>query len=327
MTTGLLMAGCGVAGQAGAGTAAPAGMDEAQGSLAAPARTLPVATPGKVLLVGEGWLSGPRNDYNLSLDAAARRMVFARSSADFKDSQIWWAQRVDGGWSMPEPVSFADPRYKDSDPWLTADGRTLYFVSNRPVSGDVPNGSLDVWRVAVHAEGFGRLEHLAAASSEGDELGPEVHGGWLYFNSSREGGPAKQSIYRAAVQHDGFGVPQALPAPFNDGRLQGDFTLSPDGRVAMFWRQPRDSRALDLYASCRTQNGWSRAVRLPEPINGPKMSFTPAFSADGAALYFASLRGDEGITGGQDAILNGQSNIYLAPAGLVREALGADCAD
>jgi hypothetical protein len=286
----------------------------------APARTLPVAREGAAQLTGAGWLSGNRNDYNMSLDAAGQRMVFARSDAGFKDSRIWYARRDGQGWSEPAQVPFSDPRYKDSDPWLTPDGGTLYFVSNRPVRGEAPNASLDIWRVAVQAEGFGTPEHLAAVASDGDELGPELHDGALYFNSSRKGGPAQLSLYRAVARGNGFEAPQALPAPFNDGSIQGDFTLSPDGQVALFWSRRGEVADIDLFASCKGPEGWLPAVRLPAPINGKGMDFTPAFSADGQTLYFASLRGAEGAPD-SNGVLNGQSNLYTVPAGLVRAVL------
>jgi Tol biopolymer transport system component len=179
--------------------------------------------------------------------------------------------------------------------------------------------------VAIGADGFGSPEHLAAVASDGDELGPELHDGWLYFNSARKGGPAKLSIYRAQRDGGGFSAPQPLPSPFNDGTLQGDFTLSPDGRVALFWSRRGDSDELDLFASCKAVKDWSPAVRLPGPLNAAGMDFTPAFSADGQALYFSSLRGADAAVD-PDAVLNGQSNLYTVPAALVHAALAKQVA-
>lgn len=327
---GLLVAGCSTAEQApntvDPSEASPVFAAAAERSSAAAVRTLPTAQADVAFLIGEGWLSGPRNDYNLSTDAHARLMVFARSAADFKDSRIWFARREGQGWNAPTEVPFTDPRYKDSDPWLTPDGKTMYFVSNRPVAGDAPNGNLDIWRVSVDAGHFGTPEHLAAVASDGEELGPELHDGWLYFNSSRKGGPAKLAIYQARVNGSGFDKPLPLPAPFNDGDIQGDFTLSPDGRVAMFWSRRDGSDELDLFAACRRPTAWSRAVRLPAPINGVGMDFTPAFSGDGRVLYFASLRAGDGAAD-PGGTLNGQSNLYIAPATLVDAALRAGGCD
>jgi hypothetical protein len=275
-----------------------------------------------VRLLGADWLSGTRNDYNLGTDSAQRTMVFARSSADFKDSRIWFARNDGGGWDEPAEVSFSDPRYRDSDPWLTPDGRTLYFVSNRPRSGPAPNASLDIWRVAVEDGRFGVPERLDAVASDGEELGPELHDGWLYFNSSRKNGPAKLAIYRARAAGRGFDAPQPLGAPFNDGSRQGDFTLSSDGRLAVFWSQRGSSADADLFAACRTGAGWSAAMRLPAPINAPGMDFTPSLTADGRELRFASMR-SRADAGAPARLLNGQANIYTAPAAMATRAVAA----
>lgn len=281
---------------------------------------LPEPAADVARLVGAGWLSGARNDYNLSLDAAGTRLVFGRSQAEFRHAAIWTAQREGDRWTEPKPLPFTDPRYSDSDPWLTPDGRTLYFVSNRSLDGGAPRPDLDLWRAAVTGDGFGAPEHLAALSSPGQELGPELHDGWLYFNSSRANGPAKLAIYRAQQVSGGFGPPQSLPAPFNDGTAQGDFTLSPDGRTAVFWSLRDGHRDGDLFAVRREGNGWSEAVRLPAPVNAEGMDFTPSFSIDGRSLYFASMRKPAWLDD-PGHVLNGESNVYVVPAGLIASAL------
>jgi len=285
-------------------------------------RRLPQAADGVARLMGAGWLSGDRNDYNLSLDADETRLVFARSQPEFKQAQIWTADRNGDRWSDPQPVPFSDPRYSDSDPWLTPDGTTLYFVSNRPVQGEAPRADLDLWRVSVTANGFGTPEHLAAVSSDGQELGPEVHAGWLYFNSSRKGGPARLSIYRARLAGNGFEAPQPLGTPFNDGQVQGDFTLSPDGRTAVFWSIREGRKDGDLFAVRRAGASWSKPVRLPAPINSDGFDFTPSFSADGATLRIASTRKPTWL--GENApVFNGLSNIYVVPGAMVGAAVDA----
>jgi len=286
------------------------------------ALALPDPQPATARLVGAGWLSGADNDYNFNVDAAGTRLVFARSQPDFKDARIFTARRDGDGWQTPQPVPFTDPRYSDSDPWLTPDGHMLYFVSNRPLEGEAPRKDLELWRVAVHADGFGTPEHLAMLGSDGQELGPELHDGWLYFNSTRKGGPAQMAIWRARLRADGFDAPEALGAPFNDGAVQGDFSLSPDGKTALFWSVRGESRDPDLFATRRTAQGWSPAVRLPSPINAPGMDFTPSFSADGQSLYFASERKPSWL---DDAthVFNGQANAWVVRSDVVAHALDA----
>lgn len=288
---------------------------------AAPA--LPATVSDGAQLVGAGWLSSARNEYNLSQDGKGSVLVFARSGPDFVAARIMISWRDGAGWTAPIEAPFTDPRYSDSDPWLTPDGAHLYFISNRPTRKDAaPRNNLDLWRVALRGRAFGEPEHLAALNSEGQELGPEVHDGWIYFNSSRPGGPAKLSIYRARLQANGFAPPEPLGAPFNDGRAQGDFTLSPDGQIALFWSERDGVADADVFAARRDARGWSKAVRLPSPINAVGFDFTPSFSPDGRELRFASMRKPGWLSDAQH-ILNGQSNVFTAPASIVYEALSA----
>ena len=288
-----------------------------------PASTDGTPVTGAALRLAPGSLSTPRNEYNLSEAGALR--VFARSDAHFANARIWLQRRTGDGWSVPEPAPLLEGA-SDSDPWLTPDGRWLYFASDRVAPGrDPKRRDLDLWRLPIDAQGdFGEPEHLGAAvNSPGMELGPELHGGVLYFNSTRPGGPAPLSIHAAALDTGGRpGAPEPLPAPFNTGTQQGDFTLSPDGRFALFWSQREGSAAGDIYAVRRVGDGWdSQAIRLPSPINSAGFDFTPAFSADGTLLRFASDRAPSGLPEtGPGA--GGLSDIYAVPVETILAALG-----
>lgn len=297
-------------------------------SLAAPLLfTLAVATgnaaphqpgdpgPAEPARTGADWVSAAANDYNLSLTADGRRLMFGRSpTGNFEDAQVLMATRTEKGWSAPVPVFAPRPGGRDSDPWLTPDGDWLYFVSDRPAPDRAADRKdLDLWRAPIVDGRVGTPEHLAAASSPGEELGPELHDGGLVFNSTRTGGPAPLALYRAPARDAGIGPAVALPAPFNDGRVQGDLSFSPDGNTALFWSVRGDVREPDLFAVQRRGDGWSPAVRLPAPFNAPGMDFTPAFSADGRTLYWASQRGST----------DGNADVLAISADVLAQALKA----
>ncbi len=226
--------------------------------------------------------------YNLQERGDTR--VFARSAAGFKDSQIYTQKRDGERWRAAEPLPFADPRWRDSDPHLSADGKTLSFVSDRPTQGaGAALGQLDLYEVSlVDGRWAGPPTRLAEAwQSPAYELGPERYGERLYFASYRAGGPAKLSVY--AVE-SGSAAPVALPAPINEGELNSDFSLTPDGRHALWWSRRAGSEGGDLYLAERVGAGFGPALRLPAPINGPDFEFTPSVSADGQWLLFASTR-------------------------------------
>lgn len=253
-----------------------------------------------------GLVSGPRNDYNLSISDDGRTMVFARSDADFAHAKIMLSERGPGAgtdWPAPRAIGFSDERYRDSDPWLTPDGMTLYFISDRPAPGRVDRHDLDIWRAVKQGGHWQAPEHLGdTVNGRGEELGPELHDGLLYFATARKSGMGGLDVYAANATADGFATPELLPAPINSAASESDFTLSRDGATALFWRQV-DGRGL-LHVSRRTQEGtWSPAEPLPDDINIGPFNFTPAFSPDATCITFASTR----ARGGQQA---GMADIY-----------------
>lgn len=236
-------------------------------------------------------VSSPRNDYNLSYDRAERLRVFARSGADFAGAMIYVSERRNGRWSEPEPIAFSDPRYSDTDPWLTPDGRTLFFASSRPTAARPDKKDLDLWRSRRSRDGlWSAPEHLGdAVNGPGPELGPEYHGWTLYFSSARKGGKGGLDIYSARERDGAFReAPVPLAGPFNSAASESDFTLSADGRRAAFWRMVGDRGIIHIAG--RTAAGWSEPEPLPANVNIGPFNFTPSFARDGESLRFASTR-------------------------------------
>lgn len=233
--------------------------------------------------------SSSLNDYNASTDAAETVMVLARSEAEFKNATILTSTRKGSGWSEPVPIDFADKTYNDSDPWLTPDGKTLYFISDRPAPGrDAERTDYDIWRARRSATGWSAPEHLGeAVNSRGQELGPEVHDATLYFASARRSGLGGLDIYAAALDGDGFTAATLLDGPFNSQTSDSDFTLNSDGSAALFWRMI--SGVGSLHIAYRTTTGqWTQPIRLGSDINIGPFNFTPSFTNGGLSVRYAS---------------------------------------
>lgn len=249
-------------------------------------------------------VSSPLNDYNPSFDRAGRMLVFARSEAEFQKARIFVSERRGGNWSSPAPISFSDGRFSDSDPWLTPDGRTLYFVSNRPPPASPDKKDLDIWRSTRAGSGWSAPQHLGeVVNSPGPELGVELHRGVLYFASYRKGGKGGLDIYASRLGPGGFEPPKPLDGPFNSRDSDSDFTLSADGRLAAFWRGSGENGL--IHVAKRKGSRWSAPVPLPACINLGAFNFTPSFSRDGKSLWFAS-------TARRDGQAAGLADIYVA---------------
>ncbi|UXI69967.1 TolB family protein [Tahibacter amnicola] len=269
---------------------------------------------GAARLVAPGVVSTAANDYNFAISRTDDVAVFATSAARFEGARIHIGRFRGDRFDELPALHFQRDGYRYSDPWLTPDGTMLLFISDQPHPGRAADAKdLDIWQVHLRDGRWGEPQRLGGEiNSRSDELGPEVHAGVLYFNSSRPGGPSKTAIYRAAIGDGLAAQVEALPAAINRGDHQGDFTLSADGMTAAFWSmRTGETEKLDLYLARRVGDGWGEAEKLPAPFSSPGNDFTPFFAADGKTLYFASTRTLDEDTAGA-ALSNGLSNVFWA---------------
>ncbi|MBI2897907.1 MAG: PD40 domain-containing protein [Deltaproteobacteria bacterium] len=131
--------------------------------------------------------------------------------------------------SVPEPGTHlgreVNSRYLEGEQWVTDDGRTLYFASNRP--GGL--GDLDIWKIQRDAQGvWAEAEALGEpVSSAASEIQPTFSpdGRFIYFTSTRGG---RREIWRVATTEDGGfeGEAELVLSPH-----VGEATFTGDGRL------------------------------------------------------------------------------------------------
>ncbi|NVB79253.1 MAG: hypothetical protein HOV81_12700 [Kofleriaceae bacterium] len=203
---------------------------------------------------------------------------------------IWQSRATDGGWSAPEPAAFDSPE-NDFDPAFSADGKYVYFFSNRPGGA----GGDDIYRAPITGDGFGAVEHLGPEiNTEGNEWAPSpaLDGSGLLFATNRP--PGKHDLYFAAAQGSGFApaapLPGALNTPDHD---EFDATFLADGTSIVFSRSTDvENDPIELFVSRRGTAGYAPGTRLPDTVNvaggytlGPTIDLH-----DRQVLYFSSKR-------------------------------------
>jgi hypothetical protein len=190
-------------------------------------------------------------------------------------------------WSTPTPAEFSG-NYSDDDPFVSPDGRWLYFVSERPSGGDDELTDANIWRYSLVESN--RLEHLSINSGS-EEYSPVVTAsGTLYFASNRDGGPGQGDLYRAAPMDGGFLTPQPLNAAVNTTAGEWNLWVSANESEIIFEASSRPtnvSTAGDLYYSWHTSAGWTAAMPI-DSLNSDGSDLMPRLHPDGETLFYTT---------------------------------------
>lgn len=249
-----------------------------------------------------GVISDAREQWRLTFTPDGRTAYFAASDKFFpvtRKATIYVSHLRDGVWSAPDVAPFSGV-HSDIDPFVTPDGRRIYFSSIRPVDG-AARTDIDLWMVERSGSGWSAPVHLGPeVNGPGDELYPSAaEDGTLYFASGPMAPqPGKHyDIYRARKAGAGFAAREALGAGVNtqpsasDPHPQAAWEFNPeisrDGRLLIFTSLRPGGHGLgDLYVSRLVRGEWSAAVNLGPPVNTKADEYHPTLSRDGSRLHF-----------------------------------------
>ena len=246
--------------------------------------------------------------------------------------QGYLLHRVDSpdGWSQPEIAPFASASHSELEPFITADGAWLYFISKRPLAdGTVPE-KFDLWRVLRTDAGWGEPEPLPdGVNTEHDEFYPSLtEDGDLYFTSDRPGGLGGEDIWFAEWTGSGWAEPVNLGDAVNSPGPEFNSLVARDGSWLIFGAaREGDLGRGDMHIAFRGPDGvFLPAVNMGAPINSESLDYCPALSPDGSILFFTSNRVPEGgpepttfaeLAAALNGPANGRDNIWWVSAEII----------
>lgn len=150
--------------------------------------------------------------------------------------EIYSSRREGDTWSEPEAFRYNNiQEWSVGDPFLSSDGKMLFFVSNKPGG----RGGTDIYFCERTGDGkWGEATNLAAVNSVGNERSPVVHDGYLYFSTDHGIGMGGLDIHRAKIQNGGLSHIENMGYPINSA--QDDFTFRPTGKLKGYFASNRD---------------------------------------------------------------------------------------
>jgi len=198
-----------------------------------------------------------------------------------------------GRWMPPRIPSFYSG-LGDTDPVFSRDGRTLYFLSQRPLKEGREKDKENIWYVERIGNGWSKAKPFSAVVNS-----MKLH--WLisfadnnniYFGASEAGGEGGSDIYLSRFIDGDYTKPVSLGKGINTGLEEFSPYVSSDESYLLFTRQgPGGSRESDLFISFKKWDGsWTDAVSLDKKINSEDGDYCPMVSPDGKFLFFISIR-------------------------------------
>jgi outer membrane protein OmpA-like peptidoglycan-associated protein len=163
---------------------------------------------------------------------------------------LYWSMQRPDGWSPAKPFSNTiNGRDWDSQPCISADGKAIYFSSNR--AGGY--GGADLW--VTYRQPNGRWttpENLGpAVNSIRDENAPYLHpdGRSMYFSSNGHVGMGGFDLFVTRRENDStWTTPQNLGFPINTKADENTLFVSLDGKTAYYAaNRQSDRKDLDIY--------------------------------------------------------------------------------
>jgi hypothetical protein len=171
---------------------------------------------------------------------------------------IYFSAFNDGRWS--EPYNLRTPvnsSHWESQPSISADGKTLFFSSNRP--GGM--GGKDLWYSIMNDKNQWTtpVNMGDRINTDGDEMSPFIHfdGKTLYFASDGRTGLGGFDIYLTRMNNDSsWSEPQNLGYPINTYNDEMGLVIESGGQKAYFSSirdktNGKDIFYFDLYESVR----------------------------------------------------------------------------
>jgi outer membrane protein OmpA-like peptidoglycan-associated protein/tetratricopeptide (TPR) repeat protein len=148
---------------------------------------------------------------------------------------IYVTQKKADGWSKPfDLASPVNTPGWESQPSISADGHTLYFVSNRKGG----YGGYDIWKSTLTNKGWGEPENLGPnINTSFDEQSPFIHpdDSTLYFCSNGWPGLGGKDLFVSRLGKDGkWQKPENLGYPINSSGDENGLTLTANGNCAFF---------------------------------------------------------------------------------------------
>ena len=266
------------------GGAAAGGTGTGGGAGAAVPSVAPFTAPATPEIFASGAISTTAPEFSISLSSDMRTAYFNRASEDRRFLTIMKAVLGPQGWTNADAVIF-DTQFSNVDPFVTADGKRLYFSSNRPTAEADTVLDFNTWYMEKAGDGWSDPRTLPGVNSPGIDLYVTIdRAGTMYFSSNYT---RVMRIYSSRLVNGAYQQPLLVDFVGNNEIGGGNPAIHPDGDMLVF---VTGGDSADLYLTCLKNGKWTVPARIGNGVNSDLTDFAPSFTHDGKTFFFTSER-------------------------------------
>jgi outer membrane protein OmpA-like peptidoglycan-associated protein len=196
-------------------------------------------------------LNTPDNEGAHSMTADGKTLWFTACNrpGGMGMCDLYYSTREEGRWSSPRNAgNLLNSRYSEKHPAISADGRILYFTSNRPGG----YGSYDIWMSVKKGDRWSDPVNLGdSVNTPGLEQSPFIHPDQqsLYFSSTGWPGMGQGDLFLTRSKGEaGWTTPENLGYPINTYNDDIGLSLNAKGNRAYFASDRGTGTDTDIYS-------------------------------------------------------------------------------
>lgn len=206
-------------------------------------------------------INTPENEGASTTSADGQYLFFTmcQNPKNLGSCDLWLTYVKGDRWQIPIHMpDNVNSKYKETQPSLSADGKTLYFASNRPGG----QGDMDIWKTTFEKNMWTNPVNLGPnINTPFDDECPFIHqdGVSLYFASDGWPGMGGRDLFMAK-QNDtgGWNVPMNLGYPVNTVGNEEGLIINRSGTMGYFSSDkktnPNHQGRVDIYSFTLPEN-------------------------------------------------------------------------
>ena len=195
-----------------------------------------------------GAINTDNHDANMTLSPDGSQIFVYRNKGMRGSGTLFVSKKsTNGKWKVAtELLGDVNTSYFESSACLSPDGKTLYFVSERP-RGGMGMGDIYMAKKKSKTEWDKAVSLGPIVNDEYDQIGLFIHpdGKTLYYASNSPKSLGGYDIFKTTIENGVCSAPENLGYPINTTGDERFFCLSTDGRQAWF-SSDRDGGKGDL---------------------------------------------------------------------------------